>query len=90
VRSKLNGTHQLLAYAVDMNLLGDNIYHKYEIFIEACKEVGLEVNVIEKAKYMLLFCHQNAGQNQGIQIANRLFENMAQFIYLRTTIAIKI
>jgi hypothetical protein len=22
---KLNGTHQLLAYAADMNLLGDNI-----------------------------------------------------------------
>jgi hypothetical protein len=25
VRLKLNGTHQLLAYADDMNLLGDNI-----------------------------------------------------------------
>jgi hypothetical protein len=24
VRLKLNGTHQLLAYADDMNLLGDN------------------------------------------------------------------
>jgi hypothetical protein len=25
VRLKLNGTHQLLAYADDMNLLGDNM-----------------------------------------------------------------
>jgi hypothetical protein len=25
VRLKLNGTHQLLAYAVDVNLLADNI-----------------------------------------------------------------
>jgi hypothetical protein len=25
---KLNGTHQLLAYAYDVNLLGDNIYYK--------------------------------------------------------------
>jgi hypothetical protein len=30
--------------------------------IDASKEVGLEVN-IEKTKYMLLSCHQNAGQN---------------------------
>jgi hypothetical protein len=25
---KLNGTHQLLAYADDVNLLGDNRYYK--------------------------------------------------------------
>jgi hypothetical protein len=28
VGQKLNGTHQLLAYADDVNLLGDNRYHK--------------------------------------------------------------
>jgi retron-type reverse transcriptase len=28
VRLKLNGTHQFLAYADDMNLLGDNRYYK--------------------------------------------------------------
>jgi hypothetical protein len=49
---KLNGTHQLLAYADDVNLLGDKIdaIHKNnETLIEASKEVGLEVNV-EKTK----------------------------------------
>jgi hypothetical protein len=40
---KLNGKHQLLAYADDVNLLGDNI-EKHTI-IYANKEVGLEINV---------------------------------------------
>jgi hypothetical protein len=31
---------------------------------------GLEINV-EKTKYMLLSCHQNAGQNRNIKIENR-------------------
>jgi hypothetical protein len=60
---KLNGTHQLLAYADDVNLLGDNIdtiKKNTEIVINATKEVGLEINV-EKTKYMLLSRHQNVG-----------------------------
>jgi hypothetical protein len=55
---KLNGTHQLLAYTDDVNLLGDNIdtiKKKAETLIDASKEVGLEISV-EKTKYMLLFC----------------------------------
>jgi ribosomal protein S2 len=35
---------------------------------------------------MLLSRHQNAGQNHDIKIANRCFENMAQFRYLGMTI----
>jgi hypothetical protein len=67
---KLNGTHQLLAYADDVNLLGDNRYYKEkETLINASKEIGLEIN-IEKTKYMLL-SQQNVGQNRGIRIANR-------------------
>jgi hypothetical protein len=35
---------------------------------------------------MLLSRHQNAGQNHDIKTANRSFENVAQFRYLRTTV----
>jgi biotin operon repressor len=65
---KLNGTHQLLVYADDGNLLGDNIdtiKKNTETLIDAIKEVGLEVNA-EETKYMLLSHHQNAGQNHKI------------------------
>jgi hypothetical protein len=43
---KLNGTHQLLGYANNVNLLGDNIdtiNKNTEILIDASKEVGLEI-----------------------------------------------
>jgi hypothetical protein len=89
---KLNGTHQLLAYADDVNLLGDNIdtiKKNTEIVIGASKEVGLEINV-DKTKYMLLSLHQNIGQNREIKIANRSFENVPQFKYLGTIVPNKI
>jgi hypothetical protein len=63
----LNGTHQLLAYADDVNLLGDNvdtIKKNKETLIDASKEVGLEINV-DKTKYMLLSRRQNVGQKSG-------------------------
>jgi hypothetical protein len=44
---KLNGTHQLLVCADDVNLLGDNvdtINKNTEAPVDTIKEVGLEVN----------------------------------------------
>jgi hypothetical protein len=62
---KLNGTHQLLVYADDVNPAEDNMdstKNSTETLIVASKEGGLEVNA-EKTKYMymLLSRHQNAG-----------------------------
>jgi hypothetical protein len=72
VKLKLNGTHQLLAYADDVNLLGDNIdtiKKNQESLIDTSKEIGLEINV-ETTKYILLSRHQNVGQNLDVKIAN--------------------
>jgi hypothetical protein len=66
---KLNGTRQLLAYADDVNLLGENIgiiKKNMETLIDASEEVGLGINA-EKTKYMLLSRHQNVGQNRDIK-----------------------
>jgi hypothetical protein len=51
---KLNGTRQLLDYADDVNVLGDNvdtIKEETEILINSSDEVGLETNV-ENTKFV--------------------------------------
>jgi uncharacterized protein YabE (DUF348 family) len=71
---KLNGTHQLLVYADDVNLLSDDIdttKENTQTLIDTSKEVGLKVNT-EKTKYMFLSHHQNGGQNRSIKIAKIL------------------
>jgi len=60
---KLNGTHQLLAYADDGNILGGSVdteKKNAEALVAATKEIGLEVNA-HKTKYMTVSRDQNAG-----------------------------
>jgi hypothetical protein len=54
----MNGTHQLLVYANDVNLLGDNIdtiKKNMETLIDASKKVGPEVNAEKTAS--ICCCH---------------------------------
>jgi hypothetical protein len=44
---KLNGTHQLVVYADDVNILGGSVHaikKDTEALVVASKEIGLEVN----------------------------------------------
>jgi len=60
---RLDGTHQLLAYADDVNILGGSVHtvkKNAEALVVATKETGLEVNT-DKTKYVLMSRDQNAG-----------------------------
>ena len=74
--------HQLLFYADDMSMLGENlqtIRENAEILIKASKDIGLEVNS-EKTKYMITSRKQNK------VIENSLFENVEKFKYRGVTV----
>ena len=85
---KLNGTHQLLVYADDVNILGGSVHtvkENTEALIVASKENGLEVNA-DKSKYVVMSRDQNAGQSQSVKIDNNSFEKVEEFRYLGTTL----
>jgi hypothetical protein len=75
---KLNGTHQLLAYADDVNVLGGSVHtvkKNVEDLVVATKEIGLEVNA-DKTKYMVMFRERNAGRDVGVNIDNSSIERV--------------
>ena len=84
---KLNGTHQLLAYADDVNILGGSVHtvkENAEALVVATKEIGPEVNA-DKTKYMIMSRDQKAGRSHGMKIDNSSIERVEEFKYLGTT-----
>jgi hypothetical protein len=85
---KLNGTHQLLAYADDVNTLGGSLHtvkEKGEALVVATKEIGLEVNA-DKTMYMVMSRDRNAGRGHSLKIDNSSIEKVEEFKYLGMTL----
>jgi hypothetical protein len=71
----------LICWAVVLNTIKENT----ETLLEASKDVCLEMYA-EKTKYMIMSHQQNSGHNQNTRIANELFENVAKFKHMGTTL----
>jgi hypothetical protein len=83
---KLNGTHQLLAYDDDVNILGGSVHtvrENAEALVVATKEIVLDVNA-DKTKYMVMSRDRNAGRGHGKKIDNNSIEMVEEFKYLGT------
>jgi hypothetical protein len=85
---KLNGTHQLLVYADDVNILGRSlcaVKKNTKAMIVVSEEIGLEVNA-DNTKYMIMCRDQNAGRSHSLKIDNSSFERVEEFKYLETNL----
>jgi hypothetical protein len=85
---KLNGTHRLLVYAVDVNIFGGNVHtvkENAETLVVASKEIGLEVSA-DKTQYMVMSRDQTAGRSYSMKVDNSSFERVEEFKYLGTTL----
>ena len=88
--NQLNGTHQLLAYADGVNILGGSTHtlkENAEALVAATAEIGLEVSA-DKTKYMVMSRDQNAGRSHSVRvdITSSTFERVEEFKYLGTTL----
>jgi hypothetical protein len=83
---KLNGKHQHLAYADDVNIMGGSVHtvkENVEALLVATKQIGLEINA---SKYMVMSRDRNAGRGCSVKIDNSSIERVEEFTYLEKTI----
>ena len=84
---KLNGIHQILVYADEVNILGGSVYtvkKKTEALV-ASKETGIKVSA-ERSKYMVMSCNKISVRSHSIMTDNSSFEKVEQFKYLEKTL----
>jgi hypothetical protein len=74
--------YQLVDYADDVNLLGNNRYCKEKN--DASKEVGLEINVAKNMLYVTVSSPDK--KYHDMKIANRSIQNVAQFKHVERTV----
>ena len=78
---KLNGTHQLLVYTEDINILGGSIQtikKNTEALLGSSKVIGLEVNS-DKTQYMVMSQNRNAEQSNNTETEKSSFETVEEF-----------
>ena len=81
---KLNGTHQLLDYADDVNILGGSIHTLKEnakALVDATREIGLEVSA-DKTKYMVMSRDQNTERIHSVRMDNSTFERVGKSLHI--------
>ena len=77
----MNGTHQVLTYADDVNLIGDDMRtteSNADLLLNACKDIGLAVNT-RKTKYMEAGRHPGMTENEHIRIGSNSFGKVNNF-----------
>jgi len=81
---KLYATHQFLAEADDVNILGrgiNTLKENEEALVAANREIRLQVNA-DETKYMVMSRDQNAGRIHIVRIDKSNFERVEDFKYL--------
>ena len=73
----MNGTHQIMGYADDVNLIRDI---RIEKNTNACKDMGLAVTIV-KTKYVEIGCHRGMIANELIKIGNNSYEKVRTLKY---------
>ena len=80
----MNGTHQILAYADDVNLIGYDIRtieRNADVSLNAFKDISVAVDT-GKIKYMEVARHRGLMANEHIRISGNSYEKVKTFKYL--------